>query len=715
MADRFPPRYATIEDSVLEFKESRERLPYVHDSIPGGNLAKFANLEDQPLTEGEDGYLYVRARAISSRVNKNNDGWPSDELARAYKSFVGRPIFVDHKNDDYRRTRGVIVDSRLHVEDEKTSALDPYYATAPDNHKPPTWIELLMEVDAKTYPELAKDIREGKVTATSMGANIERSVCSVCNNEASSPSQYCDHIKSKGATFEIVSDNGETISKKAYEDCFGVNFFEDSFVFDPADETALISEKVGQKTATPVGTNDTGEEDDRKRNHIPQSDLVGAPSEVDTLRDELLCKNCEADHYVEDSDGVMRCPTCSDPLEPAPLDNPDLTRVERERAEEEDMGADADDEVTFTEQETSDSDFISPIEPIKPAAAVGVIGEMKFKTTFETDSQEEIEKRNPVTSAVQETLVGWPGGIHGGTHAALAQAGLAGSVTYPSGNTLPLPDERPNRHFGEQIRYKRENGMSDLSQVPVSLDFPDEQIEQAVAIIHAGGGRVAASQGKRVIKPGSKPADQPKDEKVLTDQHAPVEASKLTIKEDTDMEKEADRRKIVRTESPDGTKSEEIVEESGDLTFAEQNGEEPKKEAPKAEPKSDEAPEGDADDSEEKDDDKEESKSDKKALPFAASTESNLLTIFALADEAVEMNLVDKDEKLNFVAKLESETPDQLEARKDTMQMVKNAGLTKQPKVAGLRAFPKAAGFQADSSVNGAVDLKTIDDAAIFL
>src|SRR4051812_47284286 len=142
-------KYAATE-GVLEVKTSKERMPYTGDPLPGAQLAKFAAMTDEPLDD-EGGYIYVRSRAISSRVNKNNDGWPSDELAKSYRSFVGRPIFVDHKNDDPKRTRGVIVDSKLHVEDEKTSALDPYYATAPDNHKPATWVEILEEVDAQTF------------------------------------------------------------------------------------------------------------------------------------------------------------------------------------------------------------------------------------------------------------------------------------------------------------------------------------------------------------------------------------------------------------------------------------------------------------------------------------------------------------------------------------------------------------------------------------
>src|SRR6476646_3684193 len=170
-------KYARSE-GPLEIKMASERIV---PSYPGQAFSKFAALEDN---QEEEGYLYVRTRAISSRVNKNNDGWPSEELANGYKTFIGRPVFVDHNNSDPNRTRGVIIDSKLHVEDEKTSALDPYYATAPDNHKPPTWIEILIEVDAKTYPKLAKKIQSGEIDATSMGANIDRSMCSVCANEA---------------------------------------------------------------------------------------------------------------------------------------------------------------------------------------------------------------------------------------------------------------------------------------------------------------------------------------------------------------------------------------------------------------------------------------------------------------------------------------------------------------------------------------------------
>jgi hypothetical protein len=55
----------------------------------------------------EPGMLYVTARAISSRVNANYDGWPAEELRKGYRTFIGRPVFVDHNNHNPENSRGV--------------------------------------------------------------------------------------------------------------------------------------------------------------------------------------------------------------------------------------------------------------------------------------------------------------------------------------------------------------------------------------------------------------------------------------------------------------------------------------------------------------------------------------------------------------------------------------------------------------------------------
>jgi hypothetical protein len=260
-------KYASFEVSkILDVKGSPER-------DESASLNRVSSFNDYRT---EDGYLYARIRAISSRVNKNHDGWPSVELAGnqdifdhhtansesgftveasknaeyGFSTFLGKPIFVDHHNSDPSRARGVIVDAKFHVEDHKTAAQkDSYYQNAPANHMPPSWVELLLEVDAISYPKLAKAILDGSKNAKngidgfSMGCDVERSVCNICKNSATTPDEFCNHVRMKGAMCDYIDPKtGHKTSKKSYEDCYGIKFFEISAVFDPADETALIRE-----------------------------------------------------------------------------------------------------------------------------------------------------------------------------------------------------------------------------------------------------------------------------------------------------------------------------------------------------------------------------------------------------------------------------------------------------------------------------------------
>lgn len=332
-------KYASAE--ILGIKGSTTRNRFA-------KLDKFADFDDYRT---EDGYLYARIRAISSRVNKNHDGWPSVELAGAqdiferhqsseggftveaskgaeygFSTFLGKPIFVDHNNSNPERARGVIVDAKLHVEDHRTaSELDPYYASAPDEHMPPTWVELLLEVDAKSFPKLAKAIIEGAkdshkgIDGFSMGCDVEKSVCNICKNAASAPDEYCKHVKLKGAEFDWVNPKtGRKESKKSYEDCYGIHFFEISAVFDPADETALIREvrHEGEPMAKAASTHIA-------EHPLPQSDMMTAPEYVDTLREEEVCPVCGSD-----MDEGHQCEVCGYVAPPEGLDNPDLDKAQ---------------------------------------------------------------------------------------------------------------------------------------------------------------------------------------------------------------------------------------------------------------------------------------------------------------------------------------------------------------------------------------------------
>ncbi|QDF18812.1 hypothetical protein SEA_SCENTAE_93 [Gordonia phage SCentae] len=171
------------------------------------------------------GYLYTVVRAISARINQNYDGWPSDELRKAAHTFVGKPVFVNHVNDDPTAARGVIVASR--------------YVEAGDDK----YIECIQEVDAERYPKVAREIMSGGLDSVSMGAEAGFTICSYCDNKAVDDRDLCEHVRMhKGSTLPRTNKKtGKVEDVLVYESCHKIAFFELSYVFDPADETAVAS------------------------------------------------------------------------------------------------------------------------------------------------------------------------------------------------------------------------------------------------------------------------------------------------------------------------------------------------------------------------------------------------------------------------------------------------------------------------------------------
>lgn len=198
-------------------------------TAPAG-LTRTAHRADFSHHEVRPGYLYIRSRAISSRCNENFDEFPADEIAAAYKSFIGKPVFVNHVNEDHRRARGVIIGAALHLDRN------------PDN-TPDTWVEVLMEVDGKNFPKLAEAILTGKIDRTSMGCDVEYSICSACGNKATAPAEYCIHIPAmKGRPHTAVGPiTGARHTGPIREICHGLRFFENSLLVEaPADPTAHL-------------------------------------------------------------------------------------------------------------------------------------------------------------------------------------------------------------------------------------------------------------------------------------------------------------------------------------------------------------------------------------------------------------------------------------------------------------------------------------------
>ena len=204
-------------------------LETLSSSFAANSLRRSAHKADFSGVPVRPGYLYVRSRAISSRTNDNYDTFPAEEIKKGYKTFIGKPVFVNHENENHRRARGVILDAQLHED------------TNPDG-TPDTWVEVMMEVDAIRFPKLAEAIVKGHIERTSMGVDVEMSACGACGNEAVSPMDYCAHIpRMKGSKIRKVTASGTQQDVLIHEVCYGLNFFENSLlVEDPADPTAFF-------------------------------------------------------------------------------------------------------------------------------------------------------------------------------------------------------------------------------------------------------------------------------------------------------------------------------------------------------------------------------------------------------------------------------------------------------------------------------------------
>jgi len=124
----------------------------------------------------------------SIRPYKNNNGdiFPEEELLKAYKKWIGKPLCVDHKSSEVDAIRGVIVDA--------------YY-----DHKHKRVIGLCA-LDKVNFPELARKVATGYATCVSMGTAVGRAICTDCATVARVESEFCDHMKRKNSYGEINVD-----------------------------------------------------------------------------------------------------------------------------------------------------------------------------------------------------------------------------------------------------------------------------------------------------------------------------------------------------------------------------------------------------------------------------------------------------------------------------------------------------------------------------
>ncbi len=125
-------------------------------------------------------------RNIKPYRNSNGDIFPEEELVKAFKKWVGKPLCIDHKSSSVDHVRGFIVDT--------------YYDRSLKR------VIALCALDKQNYPDLARKVATGYSHAVSMGTAVGRAICSDCARVARTESDFCDHMRKKSGYGEINVD-----------------------------------------------------------------------------------------------------------------------------------------------------------------------------------------------------------------------------------------------------------------------------------------------------------------------------------------------------------------------------------------------------------------------------------------------------------------------------------------------------------------------------
>lgn len=203
-------------------------------------------------------YMYIPVRANSVGVpNENGDAFSRDETLRfdhklgrrVYQTYLLKPHHVNHRADNPRMARGVIID--VHYND-----LNPmpdewrlrYEAAIGEKIAKDEFVEALLAVDTKKDPFFANGMKAGAIDSFSMGCECAQTRCSVCNKIATTRLEFCPHIR-YGNKMKWHIRPSDKRKVQAFEWCEGVVYSELSAVDQPADPRAMSGADLFQLNA----------------------------------------------------------------------------------------------------------------------------------------------------------------------------------------------------------------------------------------------------------------------------------------------------------------------------------------------------------------------------------------------------------------------------------------------------------------------------------
>jgi hypothetical protein len=161
--------------------------------------------------------------------NRNGVAFPLKELIafspdqgqQAYKTWKGKPTYLEHANNDITKAYGVIADSFMR----------PLKGWGGGK----VWkVLLLLAFDRSKHADVADKIASGEYNSYSMGAWVGGYSCSYCGAEVGK----CDHIRANSNGMYHL--NG----KMVFRNCHDIVGFECSSVSTPAFISAISDTKL---------------------------------------------------------------------------------------------------------------------------------------------------------------------------------------------------------------------------------------------------------------------------------------------------------------------------------------------------------------------------------------------------------------------------------------------------------------------------------------
>jgi len=205
----------------------------------------------------KDGVTYILVIAMGAGEyygsNKNGDYFPEKDLKLQYKNFETKFVYPDSNNKKKREITGGALFFKHHK--NKPHKGHPWFGIV---HKAfyneyMHRVELIIEIihSREGAMEIVDEVNAGKAIAVSMGVNVPYDTCNRCGNKAVKQEEYCIHLQTEMNVIradgtKTYAINGDYDYKKYPK---GLNFFDISKVFRPADQIGWMLKKVAQEGA----------------------------------------------------------------------------------------------------------------------------------------------------------------------------------------------------------------------------------------------------------------------------------------------------------------------------------------------------------------------------------------------------------------------------------------------------------------------------------